>query len=216
MYKYDEAGRLTHIEAPAFMVYARTSGTSVQRTPTTDRTYDKAGNLVMEVEPDTGVVLNYYDALNRKVASVDADNALHEYEYDRAGNLVRERTYDTRLATPQSWQTLPTALNPGNYREMRYTYNANNLRTRTETPVERLYSYDLVLSNGRGYTDASVVTTTEYNANGDVDKVTDASTKRYLQFSYWGGNYPDTLSQVTYYNSATGTAVAELTGRRSR
>ena len=94
-YGYTRLGQQNHIQGPALAVYGAASPTTA---PVTDKVYDAAGNVVQETAPDGGITLNYYDALNRRVASVDADKALHEFDYDAVGNVVAERPLTTTVS----------------------------------------------------------------------------------------------------------------------
>jgi YD repeat-containing protein len=187
-YYYDNAGREKRVELPSFSVYSRASNSSTGTTPTVQKQYDAAGNLVLEIAPDGGRTVNYYDTRNLLIASVDADNALREYQYDSVGNVLAERTYDSRLTGVQVPQTRPTAANPNDYRELTYLYDANNRRIQTQTRVETLFSSYLWLSGQGGYYTAPVKTNAGYDANGNVIWTVDGNNNVTYQFYDAKGN----------------------------
>src|SRR5690606_14056533 len=47
------------------------------------------GNLVREVQADTGAVLHRYNAFGEKVATTDARGNVQSFTYDAGGNLVK-------------------------------------------------------------------------------------------------------------------------------
>lgn len=186
--EYDALGRETRIEDPAVAVFDRATGVTTTVTPVSENTFDVTGNLVMEGGPGASRRLYYYDRLNRLIASVDADNVLREYEYDAVGNLVRERTYGARLTGDLTWTQRPAPFNPDDYREMRYRYNANNLRIGTETRAETLFSFELLQSTGQGYYESPVRTATDYDANGQIVRTIDGNGNATYQFYDARGN----------------------------
>lgn len=174
-YYYDNRGKEQRIELPPLVVFDPDTGSSTTQTPTTYKEYDSAGNLVLEVAPNGGRTVNYYDSRNLLIASVDADNVLREFQYDSVGNRIVERTYDTRFATDQSPDVRSPVENPTEYRELRHSYDANNRRTLTLTREEWMFSYQLLLQLGSGYYLAPVGTTASYDANGNLVKVEDGN-----------------------------------------
>ena len=179
---YDHRGLQTRIEMPSFVVYDRATNTSTTKTPAIQKSYDSAGNLVLEVAANGGSTVNYYDSRNLRVASVDADNVLSEFTYDAVGNVLRERTYDTRLTGTQVPATRPTPVNVDAYRELTYEYNANNLREVTHTRSEVLFNYALLSING-GFIDTAIGTRASYDANGNVVKTVDG--KGYAAYKFY-------------------------------
>jgi len=91
-----------------------------QGTATTQYQYDGNGNVVMTTDPDGNKTYEYYDALNRKVAEVNAVGVLSTWTYDTDGNVLSARTYATPLT---SWAVGTTPAGTGNYRETDYTYD---------------------------------------------------------------------------------------------
>lgn len=181
-YAYDHRGAEVRIEQPAVAVFSRASGATTTQTPTVQKFYDGAGNLVLEIAANGGRSVNYYDSRNLRVASVDADNVLREFEYDPVGNVVRERTYDTRLTGVQTPAAQPVPVNADDYRELQYRYNANNQRVLTQTRVETQFIQD------RGYYDSAVVTLAEYDANGNVVMIQDGNGSRSYKYYDAQGN----------------------------
>lgn len=190
-YFYDHRGLQTRVELPSFAVYSRETNVTTTQTPVVQKSYDGAGNLVLEIAANGGRMVNYYDSRNLLVASVDADNVLREFSHDAVGNLISERAYDTRLAGVQSPATRPVPINPDGYRELRHQYNANNLRVGTQTRSETQFSYALLQATGQGYYDAVVATIADYDANGNVVRTVDGN--GYATFSYYDARGNRTL-----------------------
>jgi YD repeat-containing protein len=187
---YDDRGREIRTEMPGFLVFNRSTGNSVMQTPAVDTTYDAAGNVVLEVAADGGRTVSYYDTRNLRVAAVDADNTLQEFDYDAVGNLLAERTFDTRLSTSPAPATRPTPVNPTAYRELQHQYNADNFRVATQTRAETLFSYALLLTQPQtsGYYSGPVVTRADYDANGNVVKTVDGNGNPTYQYYDSNGN----------------------------
>ncbi|PRN03014.1 hypothetical protein A0O30_19765 [Pseudomonas sp. LLC-1] len=154
---------------------------------------DNTGASVMEQIS----TVNYYDLAGHRIGTVDALGYYTRMEYDGNGNLSRQVEYVTALA---SWSetTLPVARTSGNDRSQRFVYNAADrlIQTVQENVVYWRQSFaagatratmtrvtgDVIVSrstydgvgNLRTLTDAGgYVTTTEYNAAGQVVRVTE-------------------------------------------
>ncbi len=165
---------------PAILVFNGTSSST--ETPYTTNTYDRRGNVVETRDAAGGRTVGYYDALDRKVASVDPTGALSEYSYDDAGNLTRERAYSTRLTIASVvWTTKPAAVGSDTYREMEYVYDGNNRKIRAYTQAETYFDPRLLatLSNGNsvvtssGYTTGRIYTRSDYDFAGNLTRIID-------------------------------------------
>ncbi len=94
---YDGLGRVVTVEELITV--------NGQTTPAvTHYDYDRLGNLTRMTDPQNNVKVMEYDALSRRVRTVDPDKGETRYVYDDAGNLIRsedakgqvvEFTYDT-------------------------------------------------------------------------------------------------------------------------
>jgi len=51
--------------------------------------YDRAGNLVKQILPNGGVIINEYDEMNRKIKVTDPDGNTTRIFYDNTGNIVK-------------------------------------------------------------------------------------------------------------------------------
>jgi YD repeat-containing protein len=173
---YDRLGRQTRAELPALAVFNRSTQANTTTTPVVQQQYDSAGNLVLEIAADGGRTVSYYDTRNRRVAMVDAENTLREFDYDAADNVIAERSYDTRVAAGSDPATRPAPVNPTLYRETRSAYDARGLRVATYTRSETLFSAARLASSGvTGYYTAEVTTLADYDANGNIVRIVDAN-----------------------------------------
>jgi len=50
--------------------------------------YDRAGNLVKQILPNGGVIINEYDEMNRRIRVTDPDGNITRIFYDNSGNVV--------------------------------------------------------------------------------------------------------------------------------
>jgi len=60
--------------------------------------YDRAGNLVKQILPNGGVIINEYDEMNRRIRVTDPDGNITRIFYDNSGNVVKyvdPENYDT-------------------------------------------------------------------------------------------------------------------------
>src|SRR6202000_232904 len=93
-YKYDHLNRLTQTIGDTVRAVDGTSLNSVSLVnPTTRNSYDNRGNLIETDDPTGARTLFYYDALNRKIAQVDALGTLSTWSYDDNGNMTSARVY---------------------------------------------------------------------------------------------------------------------------
>jgi len=78
---YDVANRVTKVEEPSVPI----SGGGSAR-PTTQKGYDKNGNVTSLTDPNGHATSNSYDPLNRLLATTDAEGIVVSNEYDEVGN----------------------------------------------------------------------------------------------------------------------------------
>ncbi|MFS1514767.1 polymorphic toxin-type HINT domain-containing protein [Chengkuizengella sp. SCS-71B] len=71
--------------------------------------YDKAGNLIKEIDPNGHVTTYIYDAYNRLIEVIDRENGRTKLEYDEVGNVTKEvlpEQYDENLGVTYSYDSL--------------------------------------------------------------------------------------------------------------
>ncbi|NDI36496.1 polymorphic toxin-type HINT domain-containing protein [Chengkuizengella sediminis] len=72
----------------------QTSSVYKMETATVTRTiqyeYDKAGNLIKEIDPNGHVTTYVYDTYNRLIEVIDRENGRTKLEYDEVGNVTKE------------------------------------------------------------------------------------------------------------------------------
>jgi YD repeat-containing protein len=172
-YTYNALNQLTQTTGDNVQVVSNDLNTTSTITPTTTYTYDDRGNLVATVDPAGAETFNYYDALNRKIAEVNAVGTLSTWIYDKNGNVTAARVYGDAVALPASpGGTAPSPVNPNNYRSTTYTYDKDN-RVLTST----IWNVLLGSYNGTSYTTATgnIVTTNVYDADGNLVETTDGA-----------------------------------------
>jgi YD repeat-containing protein len=193
--EYDAAGQLTKTTHDAVSVLGddhMTVTTGV--VPTETYTYDARGNLIKTVDAGGAATYAYYDDLNRKVAEIrhvatgfvnDKTWVYTAYAYDANGNLTSTKVYEGNpypgVGTAPPLGGTPPAVPSGNYRETVFSYdNLNRMLTSSVVAA----AGDAIISgwwNGSAYTTnigagaaAQALTTSyQYDANGNVVKVTD-------------------------------------------
>jgi len=160
-YRYDAAGRRTHVTEPAIDGSTATTVTAYdaagQRIAVTDalgRTtrfaYDAAGRLTTTIHPDAGPddgndannprTRVAYDALGRKVAETDPDGRRTEYGYDAIGRLT---SVVLAAGTPSATTTTYAYDAQGNRitqtdaegRSTRFTYDSMGRETSRTLPL---------------------------------------------------------------------------------
>jgi YD repeat-containing protein len=170
---YDKADRLTETRGDAVTVLSQANHvTESQVTPTQHIKYDAAGNVIETVDVLGARTLFYYDRLNRQIAQIDAAGLLTTYSYDASGNGEVVRAYNVPVAQPANAGGPPPSAPAGECRETRYGYdNLDRLLTSSLTGV-RSGTW-----NGTAYviSISDLVTSFEYDANGNALKATDAN-----------------------------------------
>ncbi|MFT3858175.1 MAG: hypothetical protein QM742_11985 [Aquabacterium sp.] len=238
-YKFDLLNRQTEQTGQEMDVFTADGVGERKATPTESRKYDASGNLIEVKAADGARTLMYYDALGRKVSEVGPTGMMTAYTYDAAGNVVVQRVYGDAVALPASvGSTAPTPVNASNYRETRFTFNANGLQTsqtivgnnklqvgeiNPKTGNFELRSQDLV---SRKTYDASGNTVSETDARGNTiwryynkagQMVAQVDAERYLSvYNYDAGGH---VTGETRYGSKikdsfvlkAGYSVTELT-----
>jgi RHS repeat-associated protein len=160
-YVYDSMNRLIETHEPL--------------SRSTTQTYDANGNLATLTDPNGNVTTHTYDDADRVLTSEKAGDTIQN-SYDLVGNLLSQTDAESRT-TSYSYDAmnrrLTLALN--SYNE-RYSYDlAGNLTDKT-TPVNRFsYTYDALNRPLTESDDLGQVSSTSYDANGNVLSKTDAN-----------------------------------------
>lgn len=188
-YGYDQNGRV--ISQSGDVVTIRNASGWSTGSPTQHWTYDAVGNKTSYIDANGNQTHWYYDAANRKVAELSAAGTLSAWTYDAACNMVSMRIYGDTVALPAGG-TLPTAVNPANYRETDYSYDKANRQVQTlvdgATIAQRpIGGTDVNISFGQ------IKTFQQYDALGNVISQTDGK-----------GN------QTLFYYNAVGKKIAQV------
>jgi YD repeat-containing protein len=135
----------------------------------TIKTYDVRGNVSSEADGNGNVTRHYYNALDQRVATLDAQGYLTTFAYDPVGNLLTQSTYaQGGVAAPATPGTQPTQPADG-ARVNTYRYDRNGQRT-AET-VKSVEIFDVA----SGFASGDLTTTTEYDAGGHPVRMIDAN-----------------------------------------
>jgi YD repeat-containing protein len=169
-YAYDALNRLIQTQDSDSLSIVSTSDfvTTTSVLLTTTIKYDGRGNVIEQDDATGARTLFYYDALNRKIAQINAIGTLTDYTYDTDGNMTKVMVY----ATPVTLPTTPGGTPPsgsGDARETDYAYDLGN-RLKTTTTVASLRTGDL---STKFSTVGNLTTTDTYDVNGNVIEQTD-------------------------------------------
>lgn len=171
---FDKADRLTSKSGDAVTITnASTFATTTNQTPTETIAYDARGNVIQTIKSDGAKTFFYYDALDRKIAEVDALGSYTVWTYDHRNNAVTTKVYGDVVTLPGTpGGTPPTPVNSSNYRQTTATYDLNNRLLTTSIAGLRVGSY-----SGSSYSTSAgntVTTTNVYDASGNLIKQADA------------------------------------------
>jgi len=164
-YCYDALGRLIETQHDGVTVTDTGTLAATQSVTTSEKiAYDRRGNVIQTTDAGGARTFFYYDAADRKIASVDPTGALTAWTYDGNGNVKSALAYAALVALPTQPGGAPPA-GSGSYRETDYGYDrANRL---TDVTVHNLTTGEYA---GGVYSTATgdVVTHTTYDAMGNV------------------------------------------------
>lgn len=180
-YAYNSLSQLTTVTYDAVTVIADDMVTTSTAMPTEQFTYDKRGNVIKSVDQAGAATFSFYDDLDRKIAEIrqlsTTQGVYTSYSYDQNGNLLTTKVYEGNAAMPSTPGGSPPAVPSGLYRQTDFAYDNLNRMT-TSTVISN--TGNVITSgswNGSSYaqTTGSLVTTYQYDAEGNIVKVTDAN-----------------------------------------
>jgi YD repeat-containing protein len=213
-YTYDKNNRLTLKTGDSVNTLSQVDFMTTNRqTPGWTTVYDALGNVVESDDPNGNRTLYYYDHDSRKIAQLTQFDApgmgysyhvgtLRTFTYDSAGNVLTDTTYGdlVTLPTPPGGSAVGP-VNPNNYRQMAYSYDANN-RLKTTTIQNTLLvtqpdQSSVMITN-------SVTPTIQYfyDANGNLIQQIDADgNSSYFFYDKLGRKIAqvDQAKYLTYY-----------------
>lgn len=181
-YAYDDLDRLIQTTHDAVSTMTLTDTglvAATNQTPTETVKYDDRGDVIESVDAAGARTLNWYDAFGNVVATVAQSDlvagvqkgALSVFTYDKNGNRLTAKTYGDLITLPaDSTGAQPSPVNGSNFHQTSYAYDrADRL---TSTTVASLQAGEW---NGSNYvlTTADVVSSTEYDKNGNVTRQVD-------------------------------------------
>ncbi|MEM8697268.1 MAG: hypothetical protein AAGE05_14700, partial [Pseudomonadota bacterium] len=137
--------------------------------------YDANGNVIRETNAMGGQTHHYYDAANRRIATVDPLDYLTEYTHDAEGNVTREWRFSAVATGVSTTGYTAPAGNSQTDRITNFTYDLNGNR-KTAT---RRYVDHMTINGGTGaltqVDNADSTITYAYNALGQITKKTEAN-----------------------------------------
>ena len=217
--EYDHLGNITGVIDSKGNVILRTeydaAGNAAKTTDAlgvlTQNTYDVSGNLTSSVNSaglPTQIETTYsYDALDRLISTVDAENGNSSYTYDSVGNI-------TSVTYPNGGKTTYTYDSMGRMKQSvnavgsknTYTYNAAGLLEKAKDANGKFtnYTYD-ALGRITSFEDDLGTVSYTYDNNGNVLKVSEVS-KETGKTQTITREY-DCMDRVTKYTDARGNTV---------
>jgi len=180
---YDVANRVVKVEEPSVAI----SGGGSAR-PTTEKEYDKNGNVTRLTDPNDHDTVNTYDALNRLLTSTDAEGIVVENEYDAVGNRVAVIDgKDQRTGFAYDGLNRNTTITDALAKVTTFEYDAMNKTARVDAKSQRTeYGYDL---RNRLLTVSYIDRTQDnralsYDATGNLLAVVEATPTKSVAYTY--------------------------------
>ncbi|OLL30852.1 hypothetical protein BTH42_14850 [Burkholderia sp. SRS-W-2-2016] len=180
-YSYDLLDRQLNVAKQVYLA-------GYNETVTEAFAYDARGNLVSHTAENGSVTRWYYDAADRKTAQITPLGTLTLWTNDAAGNVISTRIYaDPVVAKAGQPAPPPEPVDATRVRETRYVYDADNRLTQSRVQnVATGYFDPNAGDDQRGEyfitSGSELVTTWEYDGNGQVIATTDAAGNRTMYF----------------------------------
>jgi YD repeat-containing protein len=175
-YTYDFDNRLKTVTHDAFLSAASATAALQSATPVEQFFYDGLGNLIEKRDATQARTLYWYDKLGRVSDQLDPASGpggtatLTHFDYDANNNVKEKKVYATQVTPPtDATGSVPTA--SGAYRSTQYGYDGLNRLVTVTTPNVETAAYGTSFAVSTG----ALVTTTTYDALGNVVKVVDAN-----------------------------------------
>ncbi|MCG8409240.1 MAG: putative Ig domain-containing protein [Phycisphaerales bacterium] len=167
---YDFAGRLTAVRTP--------DGDIVND-------YDGLGQLVSTTYPDNSTEVHTYDANGRRTQTTDRDGRVTNYAYDELGRAVKTYMPDDTPAIDHDGPYEETIYNElGEVVERKTVDPSTGTEHRTEfARIDNISTVTNYVTLSEGGPLTPLVTESEYDANGNIIRVTDARGKT-TRFTY--------------------------------
>jgi YD repeat-containing protein len=183
-YQYDKLDRQVVTIGEAVHVFdTATLSATGTASPMERKQYDARGNLIETDAANGARILTYYDALDRKVAQIDALGALTIWQYNEGSTPIAELQYGDPVALPAvAGGTPPVPVNAANVRVKYFTYDANNALVQTLIPSMLLGEQAVGASAYSTFTQ-DIVTKSAYDADGNEVQAIDA--RGHSTFSYY-------------------------------
>jgi RHS repeat-associated protein len=220
-YSYDSAGELVSTTTPA---------NTTSSAPTTSSTYDPAGNMLTQTDPD-GVTTTWAYTPQNQVATISySGSSAHavSYTYDASGN----RTGMVDATGTSTYEYDPfgelTSAENGAGETVGYTYNADGDVTGITYPLPSTATWATTDTVSYGYDDDDLLTSvSDFNghqmsiantADGAPDSVSLGSTGDTISTTYDATDSPSeialknsssTLQSFSYSDSPVGTILSE-------
>jgi YD repeat-containing protein len=180
-YSYDRANRLIATTIAGLKFGVDSGGTYVTTysgSVSTQAVYDKAGNVIGQIDGIGNAAWTYYDGLGRKIAQVDRENYLTYWTLDANGNALSETRYANKIGSYVDYSTpvgslLAAAGTNAADRTTTFTYDRNGRRL---TETRQSVASASVAGNGALSTATQNATITyTYNGLGLVTSKTEAN-----------------------------------------
>lgn len=180
---YDFANRVTKVEQPSVEVFGGPNSR-----PTTQKEYDKNGNVTKLTDPNNHATNNTYDSLNRLLTTTDAEDIVVENEYDQVGNrtLVMDGKDQSTKFTYDGLNR-NTTIEDALEKVTTFEYNAVNKVARVDAKSQRTtYGYDLRhrLQNVNYVDRTQDNRSYDYDDAGNLLSVNEATSSKSVAYTY--------------------------------
>jgi YD repeat-containing protein len=206
-YTYDRLNRLIERKSGDDLPITKSDLTSDGTAkPSVTYQYDSRSNLILTTDEVDAKTYFYYDRMNRKIASVNADLVLSNWAYDANGNVISQRVYDKRVTSASAGGNPPSQPSGSDYRETVYGYDHINRLISTRVGDSTVPAHTVTSGSYNGTTlaisTANLVITNTYDQNGNIIRQKDAR-DNYVYYYYDKRGFKvaqvDQANYLTYY-----------------